>query len=68
MATYKEMFFRTYANSRGNIRKGVKASQIWQSVEEFLRLVLDPKQNKPPVIRKPKENAKNAQTKKADSK
>lgn len=46
MATYKELFFKKYANKRGNIKKGVKAIDVWNSIEEFLRIVLDPK-NKP---------------------
>lgn len=41
--TYKELFFRKYANARGNIRKNVKAIDIWNSIEEFLRIVLEPK-------------------------
>lgn len=43
MATYKQIFFLKFANDRGNIRKGVKAEEVWSSLEEFLRLVLTPK-------------------------
>lgn len=40
--TYKQIFFLRFANDRGNIRKGVKAEEVWSSLEEFLRLVLTP--------------------------
>jgi hypothetical protein len=41
--TYKELFFNKFANNRGNIRKGTKALEVWDSMEEFLRLILTPK-------------------------
>lgn len=40
MATYKELFFSKYANARGNIRKGVKAIDVWNSIEEFIRIIM----------------------------
>lgn len=42
MPTYKETFYLKFANARGNVRKNVKIDDIWNSIEEFLRLVLDP--------------------------
>jgi len=41
--TYKELFYLKYANKHGNIKKGTKALDVWNSIEEFLRLVLEPK-------------------------
>ena len=43
MATYRDLFFYKFANPRGNIKKGTKAIEVWNSIEEFLRLVLEPK-------------------------
>jgi hypothetical protein len=43
MATYKQLFFQKYANKNGNIKKNTKALDVWNSIEEFLRLVLEPK-------------------------
>ncbi len=43
MATYKQLFFQKYANKHGNIKKGTKAVDVWNSIEEFLRIVLEPK-------------------------
>ena len=45
MATYKQLFFQKYSNKNGNIKKGTKAVDVWNSIEEFLRLVLNPKIN-----------------------
>lgn len=42
--TYRELFMIKYANKHGNIKKGTKAIDVWNSIEEFLRLVLDPKE------------------------
>lgn len=41
-----------FANSKGNIKKGVKAEEVWSSMEEFLRLVLTPV--KKPKVKKTK--------------
>ena len=46
MPTYKQIFINRFSNKNGNIKKGTKVIEVWNSIEEFLRLVLDPK-NKP---------------------
>jgi hypothetical protein len=40
--TYKELFFLNFSNNRGNIKKGTKAIDVWNSIEEMVRLVLTP--------------------------
>lgn len=42
MVTYRELFYMRFSNPRGNIRKGTKTLDVWNSIEEFLRLVLTP--------------------------
>lgn len=32
-----------FANKNGNIKKATRAIDVWNSIEEFLRLVLTPK-------------------------
>jgi len=44
--TYKQLFFQKYANKNGNIKKNTSAEDVWSSIEEFLRLVLEPKPKK----------------------
>lgn len=46
MPTYKQIFMLNFANKHGNIKKGVKAEDIWNSIEEFLRLILTPVKKK----------------------
>jgi len=29
-----------FSNKHGNIKKGTKAEEVWNSIEEFLRLIL----------------------------
>lgn len=42
MSSYKQIFYSRFANPRGNVKKGVKIDDVWNSIEEFLRLILDP--------------------------
>lgn len=63
MATYKQLFFFKFSNKRGNIKKDTKVIDIWNSIEEFLRIVLEPpKENKrkklPNTIRSASKNNK----------
>lgn len=44
--TYKQLFFSKYANKNGNIKKNTSAEEVWASIEEFLRIVLEPKPKK----------------------
>ena len=46
MASYREIFFNRFSNKNGNIKKGTKVIEVWDSIEEFLRLVLKPKPKK----------------------
>jgi len=54
MASYREIFFNRFSNKHGNVKKGTKVAEIWDSIEEFLRLVLTPKV-KPKKVKKKKE-------------
>lgn len=54
MPTYKEIFMNEYANNRGNIRKGVKAETVWQSVNEAIVLILEAIKKKDAIKRNSK--------------
>lgn len=51
MPTYKELFYMKFSNSRGNIKKNTKVSDVWNSMEEFIRLILTPKKKDKKVER-----------------